>query len=287
VVAQLCPGRQRGVAQRRERVAYVGVFPVQSGQAVDLVFFLGVGESTGDEGADTCGDGTDDLFGCCGHGNLQRSEAWTPLNVPEPGLRLRCKREIGGSVRQDARENRERILAAAEEVFGAEGSAGSTEEVARRAGVGVATVFRHFPTKEALVEAALVRHFDDLTARARSLGEATEPGEAWRIVVRTMIRHGATKLTLAAMLGAPRTFPASAAAASERLKSEVGALLRRAQNNGDVRSSATIEEIYVLIRGLSQASATMPTPPDVLDRAIDVVLTGLTEPTRRLTAQND
>ncbi len=70
-------------------------------------------------------------------------------------------------MRVDARLNRERILAAAEEVFGELGAQTSTEEVARRAGVGVATVFRHFPTQADLVEATLVRHFDD-TRRARS-----------------------------------------------------------------------------------------------------------------------
>src|SRR5215216_1740047 len=102
-------------------------------------------------------------------------------------------------MRQDARENRERILTAAEAVFGAHGATGSTEEVARRAGVGIATVFRHFPTKEALIET------------------------------------GATKLTLASMLADRNGFPDSAAAASNRLKAAANEVLRRAQDSGAVR----------------------------------------------------
>lgn len=178
-------------------------------------------------------------------------------------------------MRQDARENRERILAAAEAVFGAHGTAGSTEEVARRAAVGIATVFRHFSTKEELIEAALLRHFDHLTDRARALDAGTDPTVAWRTLVRAMIETGATKLTLASMLADREGLPHSAVAASNRLKAAVSDVLRRAQEAGVVRPSVTVEEVYLLIRGLAQASATMPVPPDTLDRAIDVVLTGL------------
>jgi AcrR family transcriptional regulator len=178
-------------------------------------------------------------------------------------------------MRQDARENRERILAAAEAVFGAYGAVGSTEEVARRAGVGIATVFRHFPTKEELIEAALLRHFDQLTEQAHELAAGTDPTVAWRILVRAMIETGATKLTLASMLSDRGGFPDSAAVASDRLKAAVSEVLGRAQDSGAVRPSVTVEEVYLLIRGLAQASATMQARPDTLDRAIDVVLTGL------------
>jgi AcrR family transcriptional regulator len=179
-------------------------------------------------------------------------------------------------MRQDARENRERILVAAEEVFGAHGAAGSTEEVARRAGVGIATVFRHFPTKEELIEATLLRHFDQLTEKAHALATGADPAVAWRTLVRAMIETGATKLTLASMLGDDRGgFPSSALAASGRLKTAVSEILRHAQDTGTVRPSVTVEEVYLLIRGLAQAAVTMPVRPDTLDRAIDVVLAGL------------
>ena len=167
--------------------------------------------------------------------------------------------------------NRERILAAAEEVFGTQGEAGSTEEVARLAGVGIATVFRHFPTKEDLISATLVRHFDQLTERAHALA-AEDPATAWRTLVRELIRTGATKLTLGSVL---REVPTEAFTASHRLKTAVSDILQQARDVGAVRPSVTVEEVYLLIRGLAQATATQPTASSTLDSAIDVVLAGL------------
>jgi AcrR family transcriptional regulator len=181
-------------------------------------------------------------------------------------------------MRQDARENRERILAAAEAVFGEHGGAGSTEEVARQAGVGIATVFRHFPTKEALIEAALLRHFAHLTDRARTLAESPDPATALSTLVRTMIETGATKLTLASLLADRGEFPASVNAASRRLQTAVKEVLNRAQDSGAASPSIRVEEVYLLIRGLAQASATIATRPSTLNRAIDIVLTGMSQP---------
>jgi AcrR family transcriptional regulator len=174
-------------------------------------------------------------------------------------------------MRQDARENRERILAAADRVFGTQGEAGSTEEVARLAGVGIATVFRHFPTKEALIEAALVRHFTDLLDRTRAAAAAPDPAVALPALIREMIERGASKLTMASMLGdAP---PAVVTAAGE-VKAAVDTALRRAQAAGAVRPEIGVEELYLLIRGLAQSTAAAPVPTAVLNRAVDVILAG-------------
>ncbi|WP_163554207.1 TetR/AcrR family transcriptional regulator [Candidatus Frankia alpina] len=159
-------------------------------------------------------------------------------------------------MRVDARLNREHLLAAAEEVFGELGAQASTEEVARRAGVGVATVFRHFPTKADLVEATLVRHFDDLVAHARTLVAAPEPGPALAELVTAMIERGATKVTLANLLGVPDQLPPGAADAARRLRDAV-------------------DELYFLVRGLTQAAAALPVPTAVSRGAVAVVLAGL------------
>jgi AcrR family transcriptional regulator len=174
-------------------------------------------------------------------------------------------------MRQDARENRERILAAADHVFGAQGEAGSTEEVARLAGVGIATVFRHFPTKEALIEAALVRHFTGLLDQTRTAAAAPDPATAFATLVRDMIERGASKITLATMLGGP---PPAVVTVAGEVKAAVDTALRRAQAAGAVRTDVSVEEIYLLIRGLAQTTATAPVPAAVLDRAVDVILTG-------------
>ena len=80
-------------------------------------------------------------------------------------------------------------------------AAGSTHEVAQRAGVGIGTVFRHFPTKGELVEAVLISHFARVTDQARSLAAASPPGSALRTLVREMIETGPTKVTLASLAG--------------------------------------------------------------------------------------
>ena len=178
-------------------------------------------------------------------------------------------------MRTDARANRERILAAAEEVFSEQGSAGSTEEVARRAGVGIATVFRNFPTKDRLIEATLVRTFERRTELARRLAVSDDPAEALRTLVRTMIEDGPTKIALATFITADGRIPADAEQASERLKEAVGVVVQRAQDAKAIRPGVTVDEVYFLVRGLAQAAAASPVPAATMRGAIDVVLTGL------------
>jgi AcrR family transcriptional regulator len=189
-------------------------------------------------------------------------------------------------MRHDAQRNRERILAAADEVFGEQGSAGSTEEVARRAGVGIGTVFRHFPTKNELIEATLIRHFARLTDRAHALGDASPPGEALRAVVREMIETGPAKITLASLAAGQGKLPGGAVDASRELRGAVEAVLRRAQDAGQVRRDATIDEVYLLVRSLAQASAAMPVPPDTQRRAIEIILAGLASPGHDLSSRS-
>jgi AcrR family transcriptional regulator len=178
-------------------------------------------------------------------------------------------------MRADARVNRERILVAAEAVFGESGAGASTEEVARRADVGIATVFRHFPTKLDLVAATLTRHFEGLTERASALADVDDVGAALRELVTTMIDSGATKITLANVLTEAGEFPPAVRAASVALRRAAGVVLRRAQAAGAARADVSIDDLYFLIRGLSQASATQPVPRSTTRRAIEVVLAGL------------
>jgi AcrR family transcriptional regulator len=175
-------------------------------------------------------------------------------------------------MRSDARANRDRILAAAEEVFGAAGADGSTEEVARRAGVGIGTVFRHFPAKRDLVEATLVRHFEVLTARARELAAGDDPTVALRRLIEVMVSGGATKITLLALLA--DDFSESAVRAAESLRDVFGGLLRRTQQAGTIRRDVSVDEVYLLIRALARS----PAPPAIHRKALAVVLDGLSPP---------
>lgn len=176
-------------------------------------------------------------------------------------------------MRSDAQANRERVLAAAGEVFGEFGAVGSTEQVARRAGVGVATVFRHFPTKQLLVEATVVRHLDLLTDTARSRCGDNDAGEAFRATFREIVSGAPANLALLALAeefaDSVRTEEMDAAAAA--LRGAVDALIAQGQQAGAVRAGATVDEIYMLIRALT----TVRGEQRVLHRAIDVVLDGL------------
>ena len=167
-------------------------------------------------------------------------------------------------MRSDARANRDRILAAAQEVFGAGGAGASTEEVARLAGVGAGTVFRHFPTKRDLLEATVLRLFDHLAQEAGAAG-ATLDG-----VVRTLVSTGATKLALGNQLGAASPAVEDAARA---LKAAVDRLLRRGQQAGAVRPDVSVNEVYLIVRAL--ATVAPSADPATTDRALEVVLAGL------------
>lgn len=174
-------------------------------------------------------------------------------------------------MRSDAQANRDRVLAAAEEVFSEFGQAGSTEEVARRAGVGIGTVFRHFPTKQQLIEATIVRHLTLLTDTARARGRGGEAGAAFQLTLREMVSGAPAKLALVALLEEPAGSSDDVGAAAAALRDAIEVLLSQAQKAGEIRADATVDEVYVLIRALANVRGERA----VVDRAIDIVLDGL------------
>lgn len=180
------------------------------------------------------------------------------------------------ALRADARTNRGRILDTAEEVFGTGGGSASTEEVARRAGVGIATVFRHFPTKAVLLEAVLVRRFDRLREQAETSLDATDPGSAFFDFFGRLVADAATKIAIAeALLDVGGPGSGDAALASHRLRQVVGTLLRRAQQAGAVRSDVELPEVYALLVGTSRAAAHAHLDAEVKERMLAIVFDGL------------
>ncbi|MBO0855158.1 MAG: TetR/AcrR family transcriptional regulator [Nocardia sp.] len=177
-------------------------------------------------------------------------------------------------MRANAAANRERILDAAAEVFGKQGSAGSTEEVARRAKVGIGTVFRHFPTKADLIEAALLRHFEQLAGQIATNLQADGPQHALFATITMMVETGATKLSMASLLP-DGSFPPAVRQASDEVRAMVAALLARAAREGNVRDDISVDEVYLLIRALAQTSALTRPDPKTLDASIQILLKGL------------
>ncbi|AHH99867.1 TetR/AcrR family transcriptional regulator [Kutzneria viridogrisea] len=177
-------------------------------------------------------------------------------------------------MRRDGAENRERILLAAEHVFGTGGAAASTEEIARQAKVGVATVFRHFPTKQDLIEATAVRYLQKLEEQLRLLIDEADPGRAFVSLVQTLVSTGATKMTLLNLLhtdGQGLSEPVTAAV--HTFYDAIQQVLERAQAAGAARPDATVQDVSVLVRALAHV---VPLVADAaVDRAVKIVLDGL------------
>lgn len=194
------------------------------------------------------------------------------------------RREIGASAqptdaraqRADARANRVRILDVADEVFGEGGETASTEEVARLAGVGIATVFRHFPTKAALLEAVLVRRFDRLRERAEELLSAADPGQAFGDFFRYLVADAPSKIGIAeALLDVGGAGGGEAFQASAELRQAFGALLQRGQQAGAIRADVDLPEVYALLVGVSQLAARERLDHEVRAQVLTIVFDGL------------
>ncbi|WP_245645870.1 TetR/AcrR family transcriptional regulator [Pseudonocardia acaciae] len=179
-------------------------------------------------------------------------------------------------MRADARRNRERLLASADAVFAEEGVAASTEEVARRAGVGIGTVFRHFPTKVSLLEAVFVARLRRLVDTADELAAADQPGPAFFAFLDSVLdQQGEKRAFSDALIAAGVDVDDATASVKEDLQRIGDGLLRRAQQAGAVRMDIGTPELMVVLAGLSGIAEHARGDPDVRDRAVRVLVDGL------------
>ena len=179
-------------------------------------------------------------------------------------------------LRADARRNREKVLEAARYVFSENGREAQMDDVARRAGVGVGTVYRHFPTKEALIEALMLAAFHSIAAEAeRALKEIEDPWEAFA----TVVRHGAEVMSAdRAMSEVFASIPGvaeSAVPTIDGLRATTEALIRRAQEAGALRPDAIVDDIPMLMCGIGSATKKEHRCPDAWRRHLSIVLDGL------------
>src|SRR5262245_30671521 len=153
--------------------------------------------------------------------------------------------------RSDSIRNRERLLEAAASVFSAGGPGASLEAVARRAGVGIGTLYRHFPTREALFEAVYRHEVDQLGELAEQLARKAAPVDALRRWLYANVGLVATKKGMLAALALAANGTSELYAYSfERLTKAVGSLLDRAVAAGDIRSDITPEELLRALVGM-------------------------------------
>ena len=175
-------------------------------------------------------------------------------------------------LRADARRNRARLLEVADQVFTERGVGASTEEVARAAGVGIGTVFRHYPTKEALLAAVLAARLERLAAGAEALAADADPGAALDQLVRLVVGHARAKNAYADALGGD--ISGVKVEIRRRLRDAVAALLARAQAAGAVRAELRPEDLMALLVGASRAVENT-TDAAARERVLGVVLAGL------------
>jgi AcrR family transcriptional regulator len=177
--------------------------------------------------------------------------------------------------RVDAVRNRERVLAAAKTVFSAGGPEASLEAVAKRAGVGIGTLYRHFPTRQDLFEAVYRREVQQLVELAEALKNEASPVDALRRWLRSNVEFVATKKGMSAALAlAVQGSSELAAFTFERLTRAVGGLLDRAVAAGKIRSDVSPEDLLRALVGMCYMHDQPGWQKSVL-RLVDVFVDGL------------
>ncbi|MFG1986230.1 TetR/AcrR family transcriptional regulator [Streptomyces albidoflavus] len=179
-------------------------------------------------------------------------------------------------LRADARRNRERLLVEARRAFAAHGTDTSLEEIARRAGVGIGTLYRHFPHREALLSAVFADAVGELLERARMLLEAERPCAALVEWLRSLITHASEYQGLSgALMSASSGTGSELSRCSDPMRDAGAALLGRAQEAGVVRPDISIGDLLQLTNAIALAAEATPDEPELADRLLSLTLRGI------------
>ena len=181
-------------------------------------------------------------------------------------------------LRADARRNREKVLEAARAVFSEQGRDAQMDDVARAAGVGVGTVYRHFPTKEALIEALMVSAFEAIAAAAEAALEVEDPWDAFTSVLwrgaETMAGDRALSEVFASIPGATEAVMPTVAGLTDTMSE----LIRRAQKAGALREDLIVDDIPMVMCGIGSATKKEHRCQDAWRRHLTIVLDGMRAP---------
>jgi AcrR family transcriptional regulator len=176
--------------------------------------------------------------------------------------------------RTDAQRNRQRILEVAKEAFTQSGANSSLDDIAKDAGVGAGTLYRHFPRREALLEAVYRTEVEKLAAAERKFLQTMPPMEALRAWMLLFVDYIATKKIIAPALntlvgGPSKVFEASGA----QIKGAIHALVERAIKSGDLRPDLDPLDLLRALIGVSNV-ASGPDWPQSARRLVDILITG-------------
>jgi AcrR family transcriptional regulator len=194
-----------------------------------------------------------------------------------------AKQDLAPSARKpraDGLRNRERLIEAAKAGFAETGPDVSLEEIARRAGVGIGTLYRHFPTRDAIVEAVYRREVQQLADSAVRLSASQPPSEALHEWMLVFIDYVATKKVIASALGAIVGGVSELYALSGvRITEAITLLVERARANGDIRADVEPADVLRGLIGLTYGNAD-PAWEASARRLIDILMDGLRSPRR-------
>jgi AcrR family transcriptional regulator len=176
-------------------------------------------------------------------------------------------------MRADARRNRERLVAAAREVFAEQGVSASMEAIARKAGVGVGTLYRHFPTRVDVVEAVYEDDVQELVDAAQRVVSTLEPGPAVNTFFDAFLHYAQTKKTLLTELRqAFEKDPALRSRNKERIDASFDLVIDRAKDAGAVRSDVSGADVTQLLGPICTNESLSP---DQTKRLMGMILDGL------------
>ncbi len=182
----------------------------------------------------------------------------------------------GTAMRADARRNRQRLLDAALQVYAERGADdASLDEIARRAGVGIGTLYRHFPTRQALLEAVYRDQVEDLCAVARELTEEAPPEQALEGWLRALMAFATTKKNLSSSLMSGPGKSEVASSCSAMVREAATGLLAAAQRAGQVRGDIDAIDLLRMSHALAIAADVPYSRPDQGERLLSVLLAGL------------
>lgn len=185
------------------------------------------------------------------------------------------KEEQGGSLRADAARNRERVLEVARAQLSAGDDSLQLNAIARLAGVGVGTVYRHFPNRHALVEALMTERFQNLVEEARVAAADVDPARGLQALLRFTLGLISADTGFAAVLESADRAGGSTAAMKAELDQAVTRLLERAGAAGVVRSDLDADDIRRLLCGVEHAVRTGGDDRRQAELYLDVLLRGL------------
>ncbi|WP_374991179.1 TetR/AcrR family transcriptional regulator [Streptomyces sp. LHD-70] len=179
-------------------------------------------------------------------------------------------------MRADARRNYDRLLAEGRAAFAEHGTDASLEDIARRAGVGIGTLYRHFPNRHALLSAVFEDAVRALLTRSRELLDDPQPCAALVEWLRALVTHAGEYRGLSrALMSVSQDDSSALARCSAPMRGAGGALLVRAQEAGSVRSDITIGDLLQLTNAIALAAEETPGDPELADRLLMLTLRGL------------